>query len=97
MIGFVNLQGGQKGFVRAPDGTITLFDGYPHSINAAGTITGEYGYPTIQGFVRSADGTMTLFDVDGSTARPKSINDNGVITGEYIDGSVTYKGFIRFP
>lgn len=97
VIGWVDLQDGQKGFVRAPDGTITLFDGYPHSINAAGTITGEYWNPYIQGFVRTADGAMTLFDVDGAVyTRPKSINDKGVITGEY-GGANSYQGFIRFP
>jgi len=86
---------GQMGFVRAPDGTVTLFDGYPHSINAAGTTTGDYGN---QGFVRTADGAFTVFDVSGASyTHSKSINDAGVVTGEYLDGSTTYKGFIRFP
>jgi len=98
--GLVDLHGvGQKGFVRAPDGTITLFDGYPHSINAAGTITGEYGVfdGVYQGFVRAADGTITLFNVDSATyTRPVSINDRGIITGAF-GGNNNYQGFIRFP
>lgn len=86
---------GRMGFVRAPDGTVTLFNGTPYGINAAGTITGDYGN---QAFVRTADGTFTVFAVDGAAyTHARGINDKGVITGEYLDGSNTYKGFIRFP
>jgi hypothetical protein len=86
---------GQMGFVRAPDGTVTLFDASPYCINAAGTTTGEHGN---QGFVRTADGTMTTFEVDGATyTRPQSINDQGVITGNYLGNLTEDEGFIRFP
>jgi hypothetical protein len=93
--GEVNTSSGQFGFVRAPDGTVTLFGGRPYSINAAGTVTGEYGD---QGFVRTADGTMTIFAVDGATyTRPRSINDKGVVTGNYLGNLNEDEGFIRFP
>jgi hypothetical protein len=84
------------GFLRDADGTITTFSvpgslwTEPESINAAGDITGFYevvsGVP--QGFVRYPDGHIVTFDPPGfrlnpPEAQPVSINDFGVIAGNY--------------
>ena len=68
------------GFVRAADGTITLFDApgagtgknqgtFPISINTGGVITGMFSdtNSVYHGFVRAAGGTITAFDAPGAT------------------------------
>ena len=80
------------GFVRAPDGTITLFDP-PHSIGtyptsiAAGTITGIYTGegPTQTGFLRTSDGVFTSFKAPrgGNFGDVTAINASGAVTGYY--------------
>ena len=67
------------GYVRAPDGTIAVFDApgagtgtfqgtQPVGINPAGTIVGQYvdSSGVNHGFLRAADGTITTFDVSGA-------------------------------
>ena len=71
------------GFLRAPDGTITVFDvpgagteafqGTLNSgINQRGTIAGEYvdANNVGHGFVRAADGTLATFDAPGAGTGP---------------------------
>jgi hypothetical protein len=97
------------GFLRDADGTITTFsvrDGLwtePESINAAGDITGFYevvaGVP--QGFVRYSNGRMVTFDPPSEfrfnppEAQPVSINDFGVIAGNYPFPLAATDGFTR--
>lgn len=73
--------GGDHGFIRQPNGTITVFDGPidparsnpatdPASINAEGAIVGRY-WTADQGssstsFLRSADGAFITFDAPGT-------------------------------
>jgi hypothetical protein len=97
------------GFLRARDGTITTFDPPGslsidvNSINAAGTITGEFlvieGRSEVyRGFVRAPDGTITTFDPPGSgSTRAFSINSAGAIAGFYSDASSVTHGFVRAP
>jgi hypothetical protein len=96
----------QAGFVRAPDGTITTFNGpaagiapstatSPQSINPSGEITGWYADGNgVQGFVRASDGTITSFDAGPQGTNPTSINPSGEVTGWYADGNGVH-GFVR--
>jgi hypothetical protein len=101
-----------QGFLRAPDGTITLFStpgqcGGPtlSSINSANTIAGSYDYNcgALAGFVREFDGTITsIYAPDAGTAPgqgtfPLSINSSGTIAGFYVDGNNGSHGFVRAP
>jgi hypothetical protein len=78
------------------------------SINDDGVIVGYYvdaseGY---HGFVRAADGTITTLNAPGAGTgtssltgdslgtKALSINDDGVITGYYIDPNEVYHGFM---
>jgi len=49
--------------------------------------------------VRAADGTITTFDPKGSKGtQAYVVNDNGLITGGYLDGNgLDYIGFVRAP
>lgn len=97
-----------RGFLREADGTITTFDVVgglwtePESINAAGDITGFYevvaGVP--QGFVRYSNGRIVTFDPIGfrlnpPEAQPVSVNDFGVIAGNYPFPLSATDGFTR--
>ena len=93
------------GFIRSPDGTITVVN-YPrslvtafYSVNASGTITGERIGKHIgsgdRAFVRSPDGTFTLFDAPGALGTAgQSINDAGTVAGSFYD-ETTDHGFVR--
>jgi hypothetical protein len=84
-----------RGFVRAPDGTITTFDALPNANNPIGTITGVR-FP--HGFVLAPDGTFTRFDVPSAfITLPTGITPNGIIAGSYIDESFVFHGFVRIP
>jgi hypothetical protein len=104
--GFVRAANGTITNFEAPgaSGTLAL------SINTGGAIAGYYGdngspHPVYHGFVRSADGTVTSFDASGAGTSENnvyvqgtfalSINDDGVITGYYVDASDGYHGFVR--
>ena len=72
-------------------------------INATGTIFGDWYIPVTpdqsswiyHGFVRSADGVVSSFDPPNSkTTMATGINEFGVITGFYVNGSSTL-GFLR--
>jgi hypothetical protein len=97
------------GFLRASDGTFTifhipgwsilLFPPYVLSINPASAITGEYinASPVARGFLRARDGTITTFDPPGSLSTfPLSINPAGTITGQYAGPEMVH-GFLRAP
>jgi hypothetical protein len=60
-----------RGFIRAPDGTITTFEAarksqtYAYGINSAGAVIGYYAENNagiFHGFVRTPDGAITSFD-----------------------------------
>jgi hypothetical protein len=97
------------GFLREPDGAITTFSvpdsvwTEPESINAVGDVTGFYevvaGIP--QGFVRYSSGRIVTFDppvgfqLNPPQALPVSINDFGVIAGNYPFPLSASGGFTR--
>ena len=94
----------QIGFLRDPSGTVTFFsapgpqpDTLPEAINNSNVVTGFYsfsGSTDSHGFV-FRDGVVTPFDVPGSTSTvPTGINDSGVITGNFVEGSSGH-GFLR--
>jgi hypothetical protein len=83
----------------------------PFSINPAGAITGYYTDASglSHGFLRGSDGTITTFDAPGA-GRPgfcspllicsngtqgASINPVGAISGQYVDTSGVFHGFLR--
>jgi uncharacterized membrane protein len=97
-----------RGFLREADGTIATFDVLgglwtePESINATGDIAGFYevvsGVP--QGFVRYSNGRIVTFDPIGfrlnpPEAQPVSMNDFGVIAGNYPFPLSATDGFRR--
>src|SRR5262249_21248466 len=96
-----------RGFVRAADGTFTIFDPSgsvdtePRAINASGDIIGTYDTAdkVTHGFLRKADGSIQTTDDRAaiSATPPVSINDAGVITGCFKDASKNAHGFIRTP
>jgi hypothetical protein len=87
------------------------FSDCPLGLNDWGAITGVYfdvngvGH----GFLRTPDGRVGSFDAPGSAnvvpqapwywmgTLPVSINDDGVITGYYIDANNVSHGFLLFP
>ena len=98
--GTINGTSGTFGFLRASNGTSTIFavnpSTVPLGINSDGEVTGYWqdNNGLNHGFVRAADGTLTTFsgnDVDISSIS-YSINAAGATTG-YINGA----GFIRMP
>lgn len=104
--GFVRAADGTITTFEAPDASETL----AFSINTGGAIAGYFGdngspHPVYHGFVRAADGTITSFDAPGAGTSENSvyvqgtfalsINDDGVITGYYVDESEGYHGFVR--
>jgi len=92
------------GFLRAPNGTFTLFDPpgslftLPLAINPAGVVTGNSFRSTggSHGFLRAPNGTFTTFDPLGSTfTQPDAINPAGTVTGAFIDVRGVAHGFLR--
>lgn len=84
---------GPRGFVRAADGTITIFDvpgslnaTVPNSINPEGSITGAYNGTDYgsHSFIRASDGTFATFDPpDALNSSATGINPAGTVTGGY--------------
>jgi hypothetical protein len=86
------------GYLRAPDGTITMFDApnatgyygntYAEAINAAGVITGDYddANGVSHGFLRAPDGTITSFDAPGAGS---GISQGTVVTAINSAGVIT--------
>jgi hypothetical protein len=93
-----------RGFVRDPNGSITVFDAsgetdtVPYSINPQGEITGFFQNNTgAHDFVRDPNGNITVFDPPGSMGTsPNSINPQGDITGYFYDRTGGH-GFVREP
>jgi hypothetical protein len=80
---YLDKDGVNHGFLRAPDGTFTTFDipgagtgpgkgTLAEDINPEGVIAGEYSDASnvFHGFVRTEDGTITTFDVLGAGTGP---------------------------
>jgi hypothetical protein len=96
------------GFVREPSGHIISFDSPVGSlmvvrgINNAEVITGYYLVPLTQtsartfGFVRDPHGKFTSFDPGFATV-PRSINNEGAITGFLSDTEQNNSSFVRSP
>jgi hypothetical protein len=104
--GFVRAADGTITNFEAPGASGT----FAFSINTGGAIAGYWAdngspHPVYHGFVRSASGTITSFDAAGAGTSENSvyvqgtfvlsINDDGVITGYYVDASEGYHGFVR--
>gem|GEM_PF-2487222 len=93
------------GFLRAPDGSFTIFDAsgsvatYGWSINRAGSIAGYFSDGQMfHGLLRTPDGSFIAFDPPGSTwTVALAINPAGAITGYYGDANGLYHGFLRAP
>jgi hypothetical protein len=76
-------------------------------LNDWGSITSSYldANNVYHGFVRSPEGTFTTFEAPGADTTPGdfngtfpySINDQGVITGYYIDVNNVNHGFLLLP
>jgi uncharacterized membrane protein len=76
-------------------------------LNDGGAITGYYldANNVYHGFVRSPQGRVTTFDAPRANTTagsysgtfPVSINDQGAITGYYLDTNNVSHGFLRFP
>jgi len=108
--GFCGDGSGHHGFVRAPNGTITLFDisgstatravGINRAGSVVGTFTDDTG--TSYGFLRAHDGTIQTFDCasrgmgPGQGAFPSAISDPGDVTGGCVQYQ-RYYGFILTP
>jgi hypothetical protein len=105
--GFVRAADGTITEFEVPDASLT----FALSINTDGAIAGYWGdngspHPVYHGFVRSASGTITTFDAPGAGTSENnvyvqgtfalSINDDGAITGYYVDASDGYHGFVRY-
>jgi hypothetical protein len=94
------------GFVRAADGTITVFTPpnmssvFVVGINNSGQVIGN-GTLTVSpysrvGFIRNADGEYTIVSIAGtSSLRIAGINNNGEVTGSYFSASNYWVSFIR--
>jgi hypothetical protein len=77
------------------------------AINNWGAVAGSYidANNVYHGFLRSPEGRFTTFEAPGADTTPgsfngtspSSINDLGVITGEYFDANGTSHGFLRSP
>jgi len=90
-----------QGFVRAADGTTTMF-GDPDvymvvsGMNDAGTIVGSLQTHPDRGFFRTSDGTLTVFDAPNAKSTDVgSINNSGTIVGAFTDANDVAHGFIR--
>jgi len=80
---------------------------YAYANNSWGEVTGSFtdAKAVPHGFIRYPDGKFTAFDAPGAGLGdyldqgtvPYSINDAGVITGQFEDSSLTFHGFLRYP
>jgi len=106
--GFYGAPSGYAGFLRAPDGTFTVFLQNVQVagvyLNKSGTAAGAFNFPggsgSMEGFIRATDGVLDYFTVPGSVPlNVRGINDSGAVAGfwatdlEYSSGS---HGFQRF-
>lgn len=101
---------GYHGFVRAPDGTFDIFNiKVEHPVfefgrlNDNGDLAGDYGTPIEPwvGFIRDAAGKLTFIrEPKASTGRDqgtqlRTINNSGVVAGQYFDSNNLVHGFVR--
>ncbi|MBV9989875.1 MAG: hypothetical protein JOZ72_01165 [Alphaproteobacteria bacterium] len=106
----VNADGADRGFTRAPSGTITMFDApgagtdqnegtVVGAISSNGRIAGVYrDASNVQhGYVRLADGSLTTFDVNGAVngLNVTGINKAGTATGIFYDANNVARCFLR--
>jgi hypothetical protein len=76
-------------------------------LNDWGAVTGSYldANDVFHGFLRRPDGTFTTFGAPGADATPADfngtfalgINDQGAITGYYIDANNVHHEFVALP
>ena len=100
----------EHGFLRDPDGGITVFDvpaapyvagggTQPGAISVPGVITGTYfdANGIAHGFVRNKQGSITTLDVQGAAfgTSPGAINPSGAISGVYADANGNQHCFLR--
>jgi hypothetical protein len=89
-----------------PDG-VGCYSDCPIGLNDWGAITGIYldANNVYHGFLRSPEGSFTTFEAPGADTTPGSyngtlpysINDQGVVTGYYIDANNVNHGFLAIP
>jgi hypothetical protein len=89
-----------------PQGT-NCYNDCPIGLNDWGSITGIYldANNVYHGFLRTSEGEFTTFEAPGADTKagdgkgtfPYGINDQGVITGYYIDANNVSHGFLRLP
>ena len=99
-------------FVRAPGGKVTTLDAPPYAtagstclsayITPDGTVAANYVDGTTgneHAFLRDPKGAVTNIDVPEGVngTAVSSIGVNGVVVGNYADGTLTVIGFIRTP
>lgn len=107
---FTDAAGVRHGFLRTSAGGVTTFDAPgagtgtnqgtdTQDINSSDVIVGTLTDPSaaMHGYLRDPGGGFVVFDVPGALAtRALAVNDSGVVTGEYRDGSGVH-GFVRNP
>jgi hypothetical protein len=106
LVGAYNDAGARpQGFLREGRSTAVLLNVTPQAINTARTITGWFVSGHVQGFV-VADGTFTPMNVSEGQpfpnpallTEPLSLNDHGVIVGDYRSGiDHNFHGFVYDP
>jgi hypothetical protein len=79
----------------------------PYAVSDRGVIVGFYTDTNIvpHGFLRAPDGHFTSFDAPGAGlgyglnqgTAAYSINERGVIAGQFEDSSYVFHGFVRYP
>lgn len=80
---------------------------FPSAVNIEGAVTGYYLDSTFvyHGFIRTPKGDYVAFEAPGADTTPdsyngtvpSSINDLGVVVGQYYDASGASHGFLRSP
>jgi hypothetical protein len=103
--GWYGTGSGPGSYIRAADGTFTLFNDpeafcctTATSMNAAGAVIGTFADQNFvtHGFIRTPKGKFTTLDVAGATStQPITINDNGTIAGAFSDANGVGHGFLR--
>lgn len=95
---------GGHGFLRQPDGTLTLFQigsapTRARGINDSGLITGFMTVGGVnQGFVGSSGGFQALMVPGSDATMPEAINNAGQVVGLYTTGGTgTFRGFLATP
>jgi hypothetical protein len=106
--GFLRTPDGAFTTVDVPDASQT----WVYDINATGTVAGNYNAgggsapDLFRGFIRDASGAITTFEAPGAgtgpgqgtfTAIATALNSEGAVTGNYLDASNVYHGYVRVP